>query len=188
MIWSTYFEREYLPGMATDKIPPSRFRDPAYSLKFAALLGRAAAPNMIVGRTNLEDHVLFDDGDEVLLEAAGGRPSEILVTDHTGAFAEYTLPFEQHCAAYAAPVNRRLSALPYPKDVAATYVESFLERFLHIQQEYRKRKRAFDALFKHRRRDVQGGFAYRWERVLDRLDRADPTVIADRIRRAIQIP
>jgi len=188
MIWSTYFEREYLPGMATDKIPPSRFRDPAYNLKFAALLGRAAAPNMIVGRTNLEDHVLFDDGDEVLLEAAGGRPSEILVTDHTGAFAEYTLPFEQHCAAYAAPVNRRLSALPYPKDVAATYVESFLERFLHIQQEYRKRKRAFDALFKHRRRDVQGSFAYRWERVLDRLDRADPTVIADRIRRAIQIP
>lgn len=187
MIWSTYFEREYVPGMATDKIPRSRFRDPAFSLKFATLLGRAAAPNMIVGRTNLEDHVLFDDGDEILLEDSAGVPGEILVTDHTGAFAEYILPLEQHAPAYAAPMNRRLSLLPYPRDVVAAYVESFMERLMHIQQEYRKRKRAFDTLFRHRRRDEHGSFAYRWERVLDRLDRADPATVADRIRRAIHI-
>ena len=186
-IWSTYFEREYVPGMATDKIPRQRFLDPAFSLKFASLLGRAAATNMIVGRTNLEDHVLFDDGDEILIDDPDGKPLEILVTDHTGAFAEYILSLEQHAPAYATPMNRRLSFLPYPKDVVATYIESFLERFIHIQQEYRKRKRAFDTLFKHRRRDEQGSFAYRWERVLERLDRTDPAAIADRIRRTIHI-
>lgn len=188
MIWSTYFERDYIPGMATDKIPRARFQNPAYALKFAELLGKAAAPNMIVGRTNLEDQMLFDDGDEIILEDADGLPSLLMVTDHTGAFAEYSLSLEQHAAVYAGPINRRLAFLPYPKEAAATYVEAFLERFIYIQQEYRKRKRAFDTLFKHRRRDEQGSFAYRWERVLDRMNRTDPTTIADRIRRSIHIP
>jgi hypothetical protein len=187
-IWSTYFEREYIPGMATDKIPRSRFLDPKYSLKFADVLGRAAAPNIIVGRMNLSDQVLFDDGDEVLLEDEAGIPKDILVSDHTGTFTEYMNPLEQQAAGYAAPINRRLAFIACPKEVTSTYVESFMERFIYIQQEYRKRKRAFDTLFKHRLRDEQGSFAYRWERVLDRLNRTDPTTLADRIRRNIHLP
>ncbi len=187
-IWSTYFEREYVPGMATDKIPKSRFIDPGYSLKFAEILGRTAAPNIIVGRMNLTDQVLFDDGDEILLEDATGRPQEIIVSDHTGTFVEYMHPLEQQAPGYAAPINRRLSFIACPKDVAATYIEAFLERFIYIQQEYRKRKRAFDTLFKQRQRDEHGSFAYRWERVLERLNRTDPTTLADRIRRNIHLP
>lgn len=188
MIWSTYYEREYISGMATDKLPRSRFTDPAYCLRFAEILGRAAAPNIIVGRMNLNDQVLFDDGDEILLEDEFGLPRDIIVSDHTGTFAEYTLPLEQQAHGYAAPINRRLSFLACPKDVVATYVEAFLERFIYIQQEYRKRKRAFDTLFKQRRRDEHGSFAYRWERVLDRLNRTDPSTLADRIRRNIHLP
>ena len=65
-IWSTYFQRDYIRGIASDKIPACRFEDPAYALQFARLLGRAAAPNMIVGRCDLNGQVLFDDGDEVV--------------------------------------------------------------------------------------------------------------------------
>ncbi len=188
MIWSNYFERDYLPGIATDKIPRSRFQNPAYGLKFAELLGRAAAPNIIVGRMNLQNQVLFDDGDEVILESENGLPMEIIVSDHTGTFVDYTSKLEHHAASYANPINRRLPFLPYPRDVAAAYVGSLLERLVFIQQEYRKRKRAFDTLFKQRLRDERGSFAFRWEKVLDRLNRTDAATLADCIRRNIQIP
>ena len=53
VIWSPYFERDYIRGIATDKVPPCRFEDEEFALRFARLLGRAAAPNMIVGRCDL---------------------------------------------------------------------------------------------------------------------------------------
>ena len=187
-IWSTYFERDYIVGIATDKIPRSRFRDPAYSLKFAELLGGAAAPNIIVGRMNLEGRVLFDDGDEVMVEDGAGLPVDLLVSDLTGTFVDFTTELERQAASYAEPINRRLAFLPNPSTVAAAYIGALLDRFLHIQREYRKRKRAFDTLFKHRPRDEQGSYAFRWEKVLERLNRTDPVALAERIRRSIRLP
>lgn len=184
-IWSTYFEREYLPGLATDKIPRSRFKNPAFSLNFAELLGRAAAPNIIVGRMNLQNAVLFDDGDEVILENSHSLPAELIVSDHTGTFTEYLSPLETFANAYAAPLLRRLSFFPSPREVIDLYLASFSDRFKHIQQDYRLRKRAFDMLFKHRPRDERGSFAYRWERVLERLNRTNPVALEAAIRKEL---
>ena len=92
LIRTTYFEREYLPGIATDKIPIDRYTRPGYALKVAALLGRAAASTLIVGRSFDSLRPAFDDGDEVLREGEDGQPSEILLCDHSGAFTEYKLP------------------------------------------------------------------------------------------------
>lgn len=181
-IWSTYYERDYVPGIASDKIPRYRFQDIAYSLKFAELLGRAAASNIIVGRMNLEGEVLFDDGDEILLEDEFGNPREIIVADFAGAFADYTSPLESFALAYARPLLRRLAYFPYPHDVTDSYLGALTERFTHIQQDYDHRKRAFDSLFKHRTRDEGGSLAYRWERILARLKHTDPTALANAIR------
>ncbi|MEI6564253.1 MAG: hypothetical protein WCO42_08135 [bacterium] len=181
-IWSTYFERDYLPGLATDKIPRSRFKNRAYCLKFAELLGRAAAANIIVGRMNLQSSVLFDDGDEVIIEDESGMPVELIVSDHTGTFTEYRSPLDSFANAYATPVIRRLPFFPYPQEVVDAYIAAFIARFFHIQQDYRQRKRAFDTLFKHRTRDERGSFAYRWERVLDRMNLTNPKALASAIR------
>ena len=54
MIWSPYFERDYIRGIASDKIPPQRLADATFALRLARLLGQAAAPNMIVGRCDLQ--------------------------------------------------------------------------------------------------------------------------------------
>jgi hypothetical protein len=182
MIWSTYFERDYVVGIATDKIPRSRYQNPPYARLLAELLGRTAATNIVVGRMNLQNHVLFDDGDEVVVEGASGLPSDIVVSDHTGTFVDYTSPLEAQAPAYALPILRRASFLPKPAECAEAYIKAFGERFTFIQQEYRKRKRAFDTLFKHRRRDEHGSFAYRWERVLDRLNRTDGAAITAALR------
>src|SRR5258708_5272260 len=49
-IRTTYFERDYLPGIATDKLPIDRYVRPGFALALAKLLGRAAASSLIVGR------------------------------------------------------------------------------------------------------------------------------------------
>ena len=36
MIWSTYFQRDYIRGIASDKIPTCRFEDPAYAARSPA--------------------------------------------------------------------------------------------------------------------------------------------------------
>ena len=130
---------------------------------------------------------LFDDGDEVVREGEDGLPSEILVADHSGAFGEYKLPLETFAAHYARPVNVRDKFVPDPQAFATTYLNAFRDQFLHIQGDYRKRRRAFDTLFKHCKYDPGGSFAYRWECVLRRLDQTIPYALLDAICQQIRV-
>ncbi|MBN2578783.1 MAG: hypothetical protein JXB10_07310 [Pirellulales bacterium] len=172
-IWTPYFERDYIRGMATDMVPRCRFENPDFALRFAELLGRAAAPNLIVCRRDLDGTVIFDDGDEVLIEDENGLPVDLVVSESTGAFDDYTTPLHHFAPDYAAPVNKRTALLPEPAKFAEAYLGALIVHFDRIQQEYRKRRRAFDTLFKHRFHDEGGSLAYRWELVLKRLERTD---------------
>jgi hypothetical protein len=187
-IRTIYFEREYLPGMATDKLPLEKYAQPGYGPKLASLLGRAAASSMIVGRAlEAGTRPAFDDGDEVVREGEDGLPAEIMVGDHSGAFGEYRLPLETFAAHYARPVNTRDKVMPNPQGFATAYLEAFREQFLHIQGDYRKRRRAFDTLFKHCKYDAGGSFAFRWEWVLQRLDQTNPCALVEAIRQHIWV-
>ena len=148
-------------------------------------MGRAAAPNMIVGRCDLNRRVVLDDGDEVVQEDETGIPQEIVVANQMGTFRDYTSPLEYFAAEYAGPINRRIPSVSDPAAFAAAYLEGFLERFTKIQQEYFRRKRAFDTLFSHRRWDEKGSFRYRWEQVLKRLQTTDPRELTESIRKNI---
>ncbi len=182
------FERDYLDGLATDKVPAPRYQQPGYAIRLAALLGRAAASNLIVGRANPRTgEPIFDDGDEVILEdPATHLPLEIVTSDPSGSFADYQRRLDEVAAGYAPPVNRRAGLVPDPREFAERYLQALHERFTHLQAEYRRRRRAFDHLFKHCPRDEAGSFAFRWESVLQRLDTTDATALIAAIR--AQIP
>ncbi len=186
-IWSAYFERDYVSGVATDKLPPAKLADPRYAVGLARLLGRAAAPNLIVGRSDIKGQVIFDDGDELVIEDANGLPAAIIVADHTGTFGDFRRTLLDLCPAYADCLNRRIDILPDRQAFADAFLMGFIERFGHIRHEYARRKRAFDTLFKHQRRDEGGSFAYRWECVLARLQVNDPVKLADRIRENMRV-
>lgn len=181
-IWSVYFERDYVPGIATDKLPAYRFQNAEYALGFARLMGRAAASNIIVGRCDLNKEVLFDDGDEMIIEDEKGMPVEVVVADPTGTFNDYvSTDLCQWAEAYARPIRKRLGLVPDPHEFAQAYLESFVERFRAIQEEYRQHRNKFDMLFKYVPPDGFGNFPYRWQCVLARLDQADPEEIAEHI-------
>lgn len=186
LIRTVCFERDYLPGMATDKLPLDRYSRPGYALKFAALLGKAAAPSLIVGRSFDSRRPAFDDGDEVVQEGDDGLPADIMIGDHSGAFTEYKLPLVTFASDYARPVNIRETVLPNPQEFARVYLDSFREQYLHIQGDYRKRRRAFDHLFKHCKYDPAGSFAFRWEKVLQRLDQTSADNVVTAIRNHIK--
>ena len=77
--------------------------------------------------------------------------------------------------------------MPDPKAFATAYLNAFREELVSIQGDYRKRRRAFDTLFKHCKYDSGGSFAYRWECVLRRLDHTDPDELVEAIRRQIRV-
>lgn len=176
-IWATYVERDYIHGIATDKLSNGKFGNNDFAIRFARLMGTAAAVNLVVGRTDLEGKVVFDDGDEVIRCTAADMPEELIVADPTGTFNDYKTPLTELVRDYARPVNNRLMVVPDPVGFAASYLEAFGIELNRIQQEYRKRKRGFDNLFRHRRRDEGGSFAYRWEQVLQRLNKSDPQTL-----------
>ena len=184
-----YFERDYLHGLATDKLPLSKLLHGVYTRRLADLLGRAAAANIICGRA-LENtkQVVFDDGDEVIMEdPATGLPADLIVSDPSGAFADYRRSLAEVAADYARPVNARADKVPDPRSFGAAYLGSFRDEYLRIQRDYRKRRRAFDTLFQHLPYDPAGSFAYRWECVLRRLDETDADAVIGAIGRHITV-
>jgi hypothetical protein len=186
-IHTTYFERDYLSGIATDKLPLDRYARAGYAARLATLLGRAAASNLLVGRTFDGQRAAFDDGDEVVCEGSDGLPAEILVGDHSGAFTEYKSPLEKLAPQYARPVNNRAAKVPDLKEFAELYLEALRQQLLHVQGDYRKRQRAFDNLFKHCKYDPAGSYGYRWECVVRRLDQTDVEALIAAIRKEIVV-
>ena len=187
--WITYLERDYVAGRASDKLPDASYQNPEFNRRLARLLGEAACVNLTVGRMRADRaSVLFDDGDEVILLDAAGLPASLAVSDHTGTFTNYESDLTLNAEAYAEAVNRRIARMPNAAEFAEIYIAAFVERFEHIQQVYRERRRAFDSLFKHRPWDPGGSMPYRWFHVLKRLDAADARQLAAVIRSRVKLP
>ena len=171
---TAYFARAYVPGIATDKLPLAKYRNPAFALKFAFLFGQAAAVDMIVGRcSSVTRESLFDNNYEVVALGADGLPEAIRITDHAGSFVNYESDFSEYVSNYAAPVIRRKKYVTEYENFALAYIEGFRRRFVEVQEAYRTHRRAYDTLFRDRPYDTNGSGAYRWARALQRLDGAD---------------
>jgi hypothetical protein len=180
-IWTTYFDRDYVPGIATDKIPAAWYRQEVFAVALARLLGRVAASNWIVGRTTLDGNVIFDDGDEILVLDSAGRPQEIVVADHVGMFTDCEPDLFRFATGYARPVMTRRGLVPDAVGFADAYVHALVHQLVHTQDEYRRHRRAFDTMFKHSKQDP-GAFAWRWKQILKRLDNTDMRALGERVR------
>ena len=182
-----YYARGYVTGVASDKVPPERFRNPAFAIAFAYLMGEAAALDMVVGRAATETgESMFDRNFEVLQPGEDGLPARIVVTDHAGSFVKYRESFDELVGPYANVVRRRRAFVADFAAFAKAYVTGFERKLAATQSAYRARRSSFDNLFVHRPYDTAGSGAYRWSRVLARLDACDPAAVADSLRKAVE--
>ena len=183
---TAYFVRSYIRGYASDKIPLAKLHNPIWAQKFAFLMGEAAAIDMIVGRrSSVTKELLFDKNYEVITLDDSGMPDEVKVTDHAGSFVNYEHDFADYVAQYANFARRREKLVPEYPLFAKAYVEGFRRKLSDIQLKYRMRKVAFDELFADRPYDTNGSGAYRWARILRRLDNCEVQVLSDILRDAI---
>ncbi len=184
---TAYFVRSYITGIASDKVPPPRFHNPAFAQAFAFLMGEAAALDMIVGRESSVTHeLLFDQNYEVLQIGPDGLPAGLKITDHAGSFINYERPFESYVANYAAVVRRRREFVSDYADFAKAYLTGFKRRLAAVRQMCRDRREAFDKLFSDRPYDTNGSGAYRWACALKRLDACDPDQVTALLAKAIE--
>ena len=182
-----YTVRPYINGIASDKILPARFHNPAFALKFASLMGEAAAIDLIVGRLSSETKEnRFDKYYEVVQMGEDGLPAKVVVVNHAGAFVNYEGPLEEAVAPYANVVKRRKEFVSDYPSFAQAYVESFRKCIEKTQADYRARKQGYDELLLHRPFDVGGSGAYRWSKILERLNNCEAGKIASLLAKAIE--
>lgn len=184
---TAYFVRNYVPGIASDKVPLVKYRNPAWAQKFAFLMGAAAAVDMLVGRrSSVTKELLFDKNYEVVKQGEDGLPAEIIITDHAGSFVNYEHSLGDYVAQYAAFARRRQPYVAEFKQFAEAYVEGFRRRLNEVKNAYLSRKTAFDGLFSDRPYDTNGSGAYRWKCILKRLAEEDPEALAAKLKKAIE--
>ena len=186
-IWVVYFERDYVNGTASDKIPDVYYKNQFFCTELADLLGRAAATNLIVARASKEGKPMFDDGDEVVqIDENTKLPSLITVSDHTGTFRNYENSCYDSVPYYAEFIMRHARKIQDPDKFIDKFLKSFEKKFKGTQDEYLSRKRAFDRLFIDFPVDEAGSLAYRWEKILKRLVDADAKVLTNQIRTEVE--
>lgn len=188
-IHTAYYEREYIPGTVTDLLGKDLFQDPEkgeeFSIRFARMLGEAAAPNLIVGRSDkyLPDKPpIFDDGDEVLQLDADGMPEQIVVSEQPGTFVYYIGSLEDQIDYYALPMFKRSSKIFNFKQAVDAYVNGFLDKFRKIRELAKDYRNTFDEL----PNKDPGSMFDKWHHVLDRLRDADPDALAEKLYDAIR--
>lgn len=182
-ILTGYFERDYISGYATNKIPENFYTSDAFCQCFFRLLGQAAAPNLIVGRATVEGgKTIFDDGDEVIIMNGLGLPEQLILSEPTGSFCNYCRPYTETIGDYAEALNRRKHLIPNFESMVQIYINAFEDELARIQRVYREHRAGFDALFRDRQVDENGSMAYRWRCVLKRLDAVNAHALAIHLR------
>lgn len=171
-----FFDRQYVPGIVTDKIPPARYGQPGFIVRLAGLLGQAATVSLILGRVcPRTGHVFFDDADEVIQFNGEGLPERLILAETTGSFTDWftraadILPhclwhFSRHLA------KARDQGIPHSELHAA--VTAFADAVLAEVERMRERLTAHPSLrnlFAGRSTEP-GSIRCRWEGILNRLE------------------
>lgn len=171
-----FFDRAYVRGVVSDKIPVGRYAQPRFMEKLGGLLGISAAASLILGRAcPRSGHVFFDDGDEVIIMNGEGLPERLIIADITGSFTDWTTPVSEllpHCLWHLARHLERAKSGGIRSSELKAAVAAFADRLLgeieRMQLILNQPDSSLWSLFNDRTNEP-GGIRYRWEAILQRL-------------------
>ncbi len=175
------YEREYILGSVSDRLPVVRYYKRRFVLRLSAHLGRAAARTLILGRGDpRRNHVLFDDGDEIVQFDDDNLPCNIMIAETTGSFNNWQSSFEElvpHCVSHFCGHLRKAKDCHIKYEDLVQSVQMFCDNLIAEIAEKRDHIRGSNGsgphdLFSDYSRE-KGGMYSRWQGVLYRLEHAD---------------
>lgn len=175
-----YFEREYVPGIVTNRIPSELYSRSGFLGRLAKLLGAAAAASIVLGRADPKTNELyFDDGDEVIQLSESGLPVRVIMIETTGSFADWTTPMNKtlpHCLTHLALHMEKASTQGIAEEELSTAVDQFSNGLIAEIQRMKdllcEPNSVLTSLFSDRTTEPKG-IRNRWEGILRRLKTTD---------------
>jgi len=173
-----FFERQYIAGIVTDKIPISCYKNPHFIENLSSLLGETAAFSLVLGRASPSTgKIFYDDGDEVIQLNSSSVPVRLIILETTGSFTDWTTPLHamlpQCLIRFRAHLDRAVKSGASPRRIK-TSVAMFAAALCKKVSETKETASApnIRSLFNDRPPE-QGGIRDRWEGIIHRLETTD---------------
>jgi hypothetical protein len=175
-----FFERQYISGVVTDKIPISCYKNPNFIKSLSGLLGDTATFSLVLGRVSpLTGKIFYDDGDEVIQLNSRSIPTKLIIIETTGSFTDWTTPLlamlPQCLTRFRAHLDKALAGgVPFQvvNESVALFADAFCNK-LHEIKETASDPSSNIRFFFNDRPPEQGGIRNRWDGIIHRLETTD---------------
>ncbi len=189
-----FFDRQYVQGIVTDKIPVSYYRHPHFIVNLAALLGAAAAFTLVLGRASPRNgKIFYDDGDELIQFDSDNIPVRLVIIETTGSFTDWTTPLISLLPQCLIRFHRHLEkaqscAIPQSTIMEAItrFAAALIEKMTEVKAIAASPSSSIRDMFKDRQPEP-GGIRYRWEAILARLETTDLQQLRDYILKSPEL-
>lgn len=181
-----FFDRSYIAGMVSDKIPLPYYAKSGFIVRLARLLGIAAAASMVLGRaSHRTGELFFDDGDEVIQLDEEKLPARLVISETTGSFTDSITPLMallpqcvKHLAAHLEKARRRRVRVADLKTAAEAFVAGLTGELERMQARLNDQTAGLRSLF-NGSTDEPGSVRARWESMLNRLATTDVAALRE---------
>ena len=183
-----FFDRPYVTGMVSDKIPLSDYAKKGFVIRLGRLLGVAAAASMVLGRASYRrGNLFFDDGDEVIQMDAEKLPERLIISETTGSFTDSTTPITtllpqclSHLAAHLGKARMKGSSKEDLGAAIGVFTEALRTEIERMQLLLSDSSAKLQLLFGDQTSEP-GSVRARWQSMLERLAATDPGELQDAV-------
>lgn len=183
-----FFERQYVTGIVSDKIPVGCYKNPNFIESLSCFLGLAAAFTLVLGKVSFRTgKVFYDDGDELIQLDMNSIPSRLVFIETTGSFTDWTTPIAellpQCLSRFRVHLEKALSSgvrFEVIERSIATFAGSLCNKINEVREAVLAPSSDIRRLFDDRPRG-QGGIRDKWEGIIHRLETADVASLRDTV-------
>ncbi|MGC9194624.1 MAG: hypothetical protein ACP5IL_04125 [Syntrophobacteraceae bacterium] len=190
-----FFERQYVTGVVSDKLPISCYKSSEFIESLACLLGLAAAFTLVLGRVSFRTgKVFYDDGDELIQLGADSIPCRLVIIETTGSFTDCTTPmqvllpqclerFRLHLQKAA---DTGVSPQVLDRSVAA-FADGLSNRIEEIKRALSEPSSQMRSLFDDRPAG-QGGIRDKWKDIIERIEAVEVNSLRNCVLNTLLLP
>jgi hypothetical protein len=189
-----FFERQYVTGVVSDKLPISCYKSPEFIESLSCLMGLAAAFTLALGRVSFRTgKVFYDDGDELIQLGTDSIPCRLVIIETTGSFTDWTTPmqvllpqcldrFRVHLEKAA---DSGVSLHVLNRSVGA-FANGLCNKIEDIKQALSEPSSQIRSLFDDRPAG-QAGIRDKWKSILDRIEAVEVSSLRDCVLNNLQL-